>query len=318
MTLPRPLLLLTAGLAFLVVVMGAYVRLSDAGLGCPDWPGCYGRPTPWHAEQEIAAAHTAHPHGPVSQTKAWKEMVHRYLAGTLGLSIFAIAGLSWRRPPPGRRLLPSVLAGLVVFQALLGMWTVTLQLKPAVVASHLLGGMTTLALLIWLALGTRTTATVQAGRGVRKLALAVLALVAVQIALGGWVSANYAALACPDLPTCQGRLWPEMDFAAAYGIAHPLGHLALPALTAIHMAHRIGAVLVLLGCLWLAGGLLRIPGQLLPSLALLTAVALQFLLGIGNIVLSLPLPVAVAHNAGAALLLATLVWINHRLVEARP
>lgn len=315
--LPRPLLLAAACLAFAVVVLGAYVRLSDAGLGCPDWPGCYGHVTPWHAQERIEAALAVHPDGPVSHAKAWKEMVHRYLAGSLGLFILAIAVQSWRIHPPDRRWLPSALLVLVIFQALLGMWTVTEQLRPMVVASHLLGGMSTLALLGWLAMRDRegsgrrladATGDIPVG-----LARGLLVLVAIQIALGGWVSANYAALACPDLPTCQGAWWPATDFAATFGLGHALGGLSVEALTTIHLAHRLGAVLVLSGGLLLGYRLLRAPEGAKRGVLLLAAVLAQCLLGIGNVALSLPLPVAVAHNAGAAALLLVLVWINVRL-----
>ena len=320
MNLPRPLLLIAMGLAFVVVVLGAYVRLSNAGLGCPDWPGCYGQVSPWHAGDAIAAAHASDPLGPVSHAKAWKEMLHRYLAGTLGLLVLAIAWLAWRRLPPNRRRLPSALLALVIFQALLGMWTVTQQLRPVVVAAHLLGGMATLALLGWLALGWQSRGQsdsfVASGAPIG-LARGLLALVAIQIALGGWVSANYAALACPDLPTCQGSWWPEADFAAGFGLSHPLGGLASDALTAIHLAHRLGALLVLAGVLMLAWRLARATGWGRAVAWLLVVASVQILLGLGNVLLGLPLPVAVAHNAGAAALLLSLVWVNVRL-QRRP
>lgn len=320
-SLPRPLLLAAACLAFAVVVLGAYVRLSDAGLGCPDWPGCYGHATPWHAQARIEAVLAVDPDGPVSHAKAWKEMAHRYLAGGLGLFILTIAVLAWRRLPPSRRVLPSALLILVIFQALLGMWTVTEQLRPVVVASHLLGGMSTLALLVWLALrdrtGTGLRPTMAHGPMPTGLARGLLVLVALQIALGGWVSANYAALACPDLPTCQGAWWPATDFAGAFGLRHALGGLSVEALTTIHLAHRIGALLVLSGGLLLAYRLLRAPGGLHAGVWLLAVVLAQCLLGIGNVVLSLPLPVAVAHNAGAAALLLVLVWVNVGLARRR-
>ncbi len=314
MTLPRPLLLFTTSLAFAVILLGAYVRLSDAGLGCPDWPGCYGQISPWHAGERIADAHSADPLGPVSHAKAWKEMLHRYLAGGLGLLILGIAILAWRRLPPTRRVLPVVLLVLVVFQALLGMWTVTQQLKPMIVAAHLLGGMTTLALLAWLLLRERASA-LPVGAPVL-LARGLLSLVLFQIALGGWVSANHAALACPDFPTCQGTWWPSVDFAAGFSLRHPLGELGIEALTAIHLLHRLGAVLVLAGTLLLAARLARTsPGA---AAALLAIAASQFLLGIGNVLLGLPLPVAVAHNAGAACLLLCLVWVNIRFAWRSP
>lgn len=315
MRLPRLLLLLTVGLAFAVILLGAYVRLSDAGLGCPDWPGCYGRISPWHAGERIADAHSADPLGPVSHAKAWKEMLHRYLAGSLGLLILAIAILAWRRLPPAHRVLPGLLLALVVFQALLGMWTVTQQLKPMIVAAHLLGGMATLALLAWLLLRERA-AVVPPTHAPLLLARGLLLLVMLQIALGGWVSANYAALACPDFPTCQGAWWPAADFAAGFGLLHPLGSLSAEALTAIHLLHRLGAVLVLAGALLLAARLASIAAG--ASVALLAIAGSQFLLGVANVLLGLPLPVAVAHNAGAAALLLCLVWINVRFSSRSP
>ncbi|HEX8978352.1 MAG TPA: COX15/CtaA family protein [Parasulfuritortus sp.] len=312
MKLTRRFAFVTACLAFLVVVVGAYVRLSAAGLGCPDWPGCYGHPSPWHAATEIATAQSENPLGNVSPGKAWKEMGHRYLAGTLGLGIFILGGLAWRRTPPGRRILPGVLVALVIFQAMLGMWTVTLQLRPVVVASHLLGGMTTLALLAWLALDRGREAR-RPDAGLRRRALTALVLLVLQIALGGWTSANYAAPACPDFPTCRGELWPAMDVPGAFSFSPAPGTLPMAALTAIDVLHRLGAVLVLASALWLAAGLFSTPSMRQSGRLLILVVTVQFLLGMGNVLLSLPLPVAVAHNAGAALLLVVVIWINTRL-----
>jgi len=300
--LPRALVLATALLAFVVVGLGAYVRLSDAGLGCPDWPGCYGQVSPLHAAGAIAAAHAEEPDGPVSPAKAWKEMVHRYLASLLGLAILAIAMLAWRREHDLNRWLALGLLGLVVFQGLLGMWTVTLGLRPAIVSAHLLGGMTTLALLVWLAarLGGRAWPGRSAPAG-----LALIA-VAVQIALGGWVSSHYAALACADFPTCGGAWWPDADWLAAFGMAGDPGFVAL---VAMHWAHRMGAVLVLLAVGGLAWRLLHEPGQAGTGRWLLGLLAGQLGLGVFNVLAGLPLAVAVAHNLGAALLLASLVWL---------
>ncbi len=325
MTTLRRLILLALGLTFVVVVLGAYVRLSDAGLGCPDWPGCYGQLTPAHAADEIRAAESAQPDGPVSLPKAWKEMVHRYLAATLGLLILVIAALSWRhrREPgaaPGAAL---ALVGVVIFQGLLGKWTVTLLLKPAIVTGHLLGGMTTLALLGWLALHVRRVPTWTAPRGLVSVARVGLLLVAVQIALGGWTSTNYAALACQDFPTCHGEWLPATDFANAFHVVRELGMdargelLTQEALTAIHWTHRLGALLVTAYLCAFAGLLARHANLRGLSLALLAALGAQVGLGIANVVLSLPLPLAVAHNAGAAVLLLALVRINHGLVRAR-
>ncbi|MCS6785751.1 MAG: COX15/CtaA family protein [Thiobacillaceae bacterium] len=308
--LPPALLWFGVGLAWAVIVLGAYVRLSEAGLGCPDWPGCFGQVSPWHAADEIAAAHAAAPAGPVSPAKAWKEMAHRYAAGLLGLAVLAITMLAWRRLPLRARGLPSLLLALVVVQALLGMWTVTLQLEPAVVAAHLTGGMLTLALLV--ALAARDASRLAADSRRLRLARLLLALVGVQIALGGWVSAHGAALACPELPTCRGQWWPPADFAAAFALAAP-GPMPQEALTAIHLAHRLGAVAVLAAALGFGLSTLGRPHLKPWGLGLAALVLLQAGLGLANVALGLPLPLAVAHTAGAALLLAALTLFNLRL-----
>ena len=287
-------------LAFIVVVLGAYVRLSDAGLGCPDWPFCYGRPLP----AEIADQHAL--------AKAWKEMGHRYLAGTLGALILALALLAWR----ARRAqwLATGIIALVALQATLGKWTVTMLLKPAIVTAHLLGGMGTLALLTWLALAQWPHVPATEMRALRVSAAFALGALAVQIALGGWVSANYAALACPDLPLCRDGGIPPMDFANAFHVVRELGRtaegglLSLDALAAIHWTHRVFALVALTGALFAAARAwrgLRTIGALVGAL-----VAGQFALGVANVALGLPLALAVAHNAGAALLLVALVVLN--------
>jgi heme a synthase len=323
----RRLALVATLLALCVVILGAYVRLSDSGLGCPDWPGCYGLIDVPRTAEQIAAANAAFPERPVEIDKAWKEMIHRYLAATLGLLIIALAWLAWRNrhDPDQKVLLPLALVALVIFQGLLGMWTVTWQLKPAVVLAHLLGGLTTLALLWWLALRQSRWAEAPIGAGERRLrswAVLGLVVVGVQIALGGWTSTNYAALACTDFPTCHTQWWPEMDFREGFtlwrglGVNYEFGVLDSAARVAIHMMHRLGALVVLLYIGWLAwqtmqraqNNVLRIVGGLLALV-----LALQLALGIGNVVLGLPLTVAVAHNAGAALLVLVLVTLNHLL-----
>jgi cytochrome c oxidase assembly protein subunit 15 len=316
-------------LAFVVVVVGAYVRLMDAGLGCPDWPGCYGALTPAHAQAAIDEAVRAQggEHGPVSVAKAWKEMVHRYLAGALGLAILAIAIVAWRA---WQRIghspaLATALLALVVFQAALGMWTVTLALKPIVVTLHLLGGMATLALLAWLSLreiAPQGPADGARARALKPLAALGIPVVVAQIALGGWVAANYAALACADFPTCHGEWIPEMDFRHGFQLVRDLGrtadggHLAYEALTAIHWTHRIGALvtLIYLGAFIVA--LAKAPGMARYGFVLAAVLAVQIVLGIANILAGLPLAIAVAHNAVAALLLLTLVVINFALSRA--
>ena len=248
----RPLLITATLLAFCVVGLGASVRLADAGLGCPDWPGCYGHlvGVPDSAAEQAAAA-TAYPDRPVDAGKAWKEMLHRYAAGTLGLLILGLAISAWRRAGDGPRPWRETgLVGLVLFQALLGMWTVTALLKPLVVTAHLLGGMATWALLATLLLRKVGGTTNLSRSGMLAFVLLIL-----QIALGGWVSSNYAALACADFPTCQGNWWPAVamdDVAHAFQWHRELGQTAdgallpLAALTAIHWTHRLGALAVLL------------------------------------------------------------------------
>jgi cytochrome c oxidase assembly protein subunit 15 len=322
----RRLVLATACLTFLVVVVGAYVRLTDAGLGCPDWPGCYGSVTPHHAAEEIGKAVTAQggEHGPVSLNKAWNEMAHRYLAGTLGLLILSISIVAWRRrsalqQSPG---LPTALLALVVLQAALGMWTVTLLLKPVIVTLHLLGGMATLALMVWLSLRqlhTERAVRVRDAARLRKWAALGLVVVTVQIALGGWVSSNYAALACVDLPTCHGEWLPSMDFQHGFQLVRELGrtsdggHLAYEALTAIHWTHRVGALITFLYIGGLAVALMRLQPTAGYGVALAALLILQVALGLANVAAGLPLAVAVAHNAVAALLLAQVVVINFAL-----
>ena len=201
-------------LAFCVVVLGAYVRLSDAGLGCPDWPGCYGKLLVPQAQAAIDAANQAYPDRPLEQHKAWKEMIHRYLASFLGLVIIVIVLLTWRERRRGVSLqLPYWLLVLVILQGLLGMWTVTLLVKPAIVLLHLVGGFATLSLLWWLYLSTGRRDSPNVSRGLGRVAIIGLLFLCVQILLGGWTSTNYAALSCPDFPTCQTKWWPPMNFS---------------------------------------------------------------------------------------------------------
>jgi cytochrome c oxidase assembly protein subunit 15 len=307
------LVLAAACLAYGVIVLGAYVRLSDAGLGCPDWPGCYGRIVPPTADHEIEQANASYPQRPVETHKAWKEQVHRYFASTLGALIVALAIWAFvRRREPGQPVkLPSALVVIVILQGLLGMWTVTLLLKPLVVVLHLLGGMTTLLLLWWLRLRTASFATPRGDPAVSGWALLTLLVVYTQIALGGWTSSNYAALACGDFPTCHGSLWPPMDLRDAFvlwrglGVNYEYGVLDAPARTAIHVIHRYGALLTAIIVSLLALRCLRSPISRLRTLGwvLFGVLAAQLALGVGNVVLSLPLKVAVAHNGVAALLL---------------
>ncbi|MCM2312956.1 MAG: COX15/CtaA family protein, partial [Steroidobacteraceae bacterium] len=225
LTLFRRLCLVATLVALCVVVMGAWVRLSHAGLGCPDWPGCYGHLTVGEAVENAQHANAAFPERPLEPEKALKEMIHRYFASGLGLLIIAIAVVAWfnRRDPEQPMRLPGLLVALVVFQGLLGMWTVTLLVKPLIVTAHLVGGLATLSLLWWLALRVDHTTRPPGERGLRRLALVGLLVLAVQILLGGWVSTNYSALACPDFPTCQRSFWPDMDFKDAFILWRGLG-----------------------------------------------------------------------------------------------
>ncbi len=326
------LALLITVFAFCVIVLGAYVRLSDAGLGCPDWPGCYGKLV---VPESAAVDGQLLTQRPLESGKAWKEMIHRYAASTLGLLILALAAavLYRRRRDPRQGVgVPLFMVGLVIFQGLLGMWTVTLLLKPAIVTAHLLGGMTTLALAWWVALrnsslipGPLFGAQDHSAAVLRPWALLSLLVLYIQISLGGWTSSNYAALICPDFPTCQGQWWPHADFGEAFriwretGVNYEYGILDGAGRTAVHLAHRIGALLTLLLAGGLAIGALRQSHRRLRAagLFLLLALLLQLSLGIANIELMLPLPLAVAHNGGAALLLLAMVTLLHVLYPPR-
>lgn len=328
----KKLVVMTTLLTFGLIMLGAYVRLSDAGLGCPDWPGCYGKLTPTHAAGDIAAAvaEQGGEHGPVSIPKAWKEMVHRYIASFLGLLIIGIAYLAWKKREELQQKpwLATSLVGVVCLQGAFGAWTVTMLLKPAIVTGHLIGGMTVLAMLTWLWLRQTSPArTVSPPKDLRTLQiLARVGLLAViaQIVLGGWVSTNYAAVVCTDFPTCQGSMWPHMEFEHAFHIKRELGEtpdgqiLNVASLTAIHFTHRIGALLVTLVLGVLAFNLWRHPGTQVLAIKVVAVLTLQIAMGIGNVVFQLPLWLAVAHNGGAALLLVTLILVNYRLSGLGP
>lgn len=323
----RRLLYVAATLALTVIVLGAWVRLTDAGLGCPDWPGCYGQLTVPDEEHEHAAAQEAFPDRPLDPQKAWNEMFHRYVATTLGLSIVGIAGLAIanRRDPRQPVLLPIVLLATVIFQGLLGMWTVTLLVKPLIVVAHLLGGLSTLGLAFWLILEAARQPAASAPRATRAAfapALLALVVLVVQIALGGWTSSNYAALACPDLPQCTGEWWPDdADFSEAFilwrglGVNYEGGVLDAAARVAIHLTHRLGALVTLIVLIIVGGRATRRhvhPGPVCTAgWLVIAAVSLQMVLGVSVVWFGLPLWVATAHNGGAALLLLSVINLNH-------
>jgi cytochrome c oxidase assembly protein subunit 15 len=309
-------------LAFAVVVLGAWVRATDAGLGCPDWPGCYGRLV---VSEQIASDPQLQGQladRPLDTGKAWREMIHRYLASTLGLLCVALALISWlnRRDPGQPRRVPLVLLGLVVLQGLLGMWTVTLLLKPIIVVAHLLGGISTLALLFWLSDWRASAPRVSAATALKASALTGAAVLVTQISLGGWTSANYAALACPDFPTCQTQWWPQIaDFKEGFvlwrdiGVNYEGGVLDHPARVAVHFVHRLGALLTAILLAVLGVLLVRRPAARWDGFAVLLALAAQLALGIGLVLSGVPLALAVAHNGVAAFLLLTVINANQRI-----
>jgi heme a synthase len=332
----RRLAILAVALCFAVVVLGAYVRLTAAGLGCPDWPGCYGHLSPVGAANS-ADLKDAFPDRPLEVGKAWREMIHRYAVGTLSCLILALAVLAIRTRRQRLVSVPLVLALLatLIVQALLGMLTVTWRLNPLIVTAHLVFGMTALALLWWLLLSMPTSTwgtavmgspgrSISGGGGsplasAHRLALIGLAALIAQIVLGGWTSSNYAAVACPDFPTCQGSLWPHADFAHAFVLWH--GHinyeggvLANPARVAIHLTHRLGALVAATALTAAAVFVLRRRGLLAlrsSAWAVLGALGLQLFIGTSMVLKSFPLWLATAHTAGAALLLlATLALLR--------
>ena len=369
----RKLVAVTLFLTFDLIVFGGYTRLTDSGLGCPDWPGCYGQANPLQAHADISAAQAAMPSGPVTVVKAWIEMIHRYLAMAVGVLIVALMILAWRRWWLARRgrlalldaqqgraaspWLPTALFGFVCLQGAFGAWTVTLKLQPVIVTTHLLLGMGLLGLLAWLkaqqdeqgslnqhaqmspqppgALQADKAAAPAAGAPTRLAsglastaadlrlpAVVAFGFLVMQIALGGWVSTNYATLACTDFPLCHGQLIPEMDYAHGFSLWRQLGMTAsgawLPfaALTAIHWTHRNFAFIVVAANLWLAVRALRVPQMRQHARWLIGAVCLQFITGVATIYLQWPLVLAVAHNAGAALLVLLLAMLNYKAFGA--
>jgi cytochrome c oxidase assembly protein subunit 15 len=312
-------------LTLCVISLGAYVRLSDAGLGCPDWPGCYGKllGVP-DSHTEISHAETAFPHAPVETGKAWKEMIHRYLAGGLGLVIAALAAMAIWPKRHRATVIPHVfLVGLVGVQAALGMLTVTWLLKPVIVTLHLLGGMLILATLVGMRAKQNIAMVESSSSGLKAAAWFVTALILLQIALGGWTSTNYAAMACADYPLCQGQWMPnDLDWSHAFVFNRELGQtsdgqmLSLQTLTAIHWTHRNFALVVLVACVALSIRLCREANTHRMGVALLVAVLVQVALGISNVWLQWPLSLAVLHNTGAAILLAIAVYTSVQIQRA--
>ncbi len=361
---------LAVGLAVCVILFGAFVRLSNAGLSCPDWPTCYGKATWPTGTVDEAAANVAYPERMVESHKTWREQFHRHIAALLGVLVLSLALLAARHRRAGLLtvlaasgliaasipayigayyLIAFGLAGsglglllvaavrwdnrdfarisaialaVIIMQAMLGMWTVTWLLKPVVVMAHLLGGLTTLSLLLWIAWRSTPNQWVisTSSRTLKHLLWAGVALLGVQIALGGWVSANYAALACgTDFPTCLGQWWPTADFSEGFvlwrgiGVDYEGGVLDGAARSAIHLVHRLFAVLVVAYLGWLAWRLLKAPGLAAWGWLLVAALVAQVILGISNVVLGLPLWVATLHTAGAVTLLAILISLLARL-----
>ena len=332
----QALTLLTLFLTFDLVLFGAFTRLTESGLGCPDWPGCYGKASPVGARAHIAAAQQAMPTGPVTHGKAWVEMVHRYLATGVGVLIIVLAlatWLQWRRSrvAQGQRADGSasiVHPGWPLFtllwvcaQGAFGALTVTMKLFPAIVTLHLLGGVGLLVLMAAQAERYRQAAGAPAellGHGTRTLLWAATLMVGVQIALGGWVSTNYAALACTDYPLCHGMLVPKMDYEHGFTLWRQLGmtadgdYLPFDALTAIHWTHRTFALVVVGFLGWLGYRAMRIDGMQKTGHALLGMVVLQFLIGVATVYLNWPLAIAVLHNGGAAVLVVLTVMLNYK------
>ncbi len=310
---------LTLFLTFDLVLFGAFTRLTDSGLGCPDWPGCYGQATPVGAASHISAAQSAMPTGPVTHGKAWIEMIHRYLATGVGALIVLLLASRWRV----RRAVDSMgTSGVawaaatlawVCLQGAFGALTVTMKLFPAIVTLHMLGGLVLLALLTVQAVAGARPAPVPVG--LHRLTWLVLVLLGLQVTLGGWVSTNYAVLACTDFPRCQGTWWPHMDFAQGFTVWRALGMtgdgqvLGFEALTAIHWVHRLVAVPAIAGLCILGWRAWREPMLRVPSRWLLGLAALQLVTGLSNVVLDWPLAAAVLHTGGAGALVVVLVWM---------
>jgi cytochrome c oxidase assembly protein subunit 15 len=311
-------------LALCVVVFGAYVRLTDAGLGCPDWPGCYGTLTVPESVAAIEEAQANYPNSIIDKGKAWIEMIHRYIAAILGLMILSLAYLAFKNKND-INVRPSLvygLLGLVIAQGMLGMWTVTELLMPIIVSLHLLGGMTTLGLLTYIThrhWGSVSDTLITLKPISQKLIRFSLVILFIQIFLGGWTSTNYAALACTDFPTCHGELIPPMDFSNGFTLWRKLGMtaqgdaLTLQALQAIQWIHRIGAFIFVSYFLYIIYLMSKFKSCNLYRNLLVIVISFQFIIGVLNLLLHLPLALATMHNLGAALLVIITVIINSRI-----
>lgn len=323
----RKLVAVTVALTFELIMFGAFTRLTDSGLGCPDWPGCYGQANPLQSHADIRAAEIAMPSGPVTVQKAWIEMIHRYLAMSVGLLIIAQVVLVWkkRRETGISPWLATFLLFFVCLQGAFGKWTVTMKLQPVIVTSHLLLAMGLLALLAAALEQQRPRTMIAAAKAVSLAWPARIALILVfmQIALGGWVSTNYAALACHDYPLCQGNWMPAMDFGHGFSLWRQLGqtvsgeYLPFAALVAIHWVHRNFALLVLVAVLYAAWGAARVAEFSRLARYLAIVIGLQLAIGISTVFFAWPLLLAVLHNGGAAALVLLLSMLNYRVRQAR-
>ena len=314
----------TVFFTFDLIIFGAFTRLTDSGLGCPDWPGCYGEANPFLAHADISAAQAAMPTGPVTVFKAWIEMIHRYLAMGVGVLIISMLYFAWRkwkleRLPRYAPWAPALLLFFVCLQGAFGAWTVTLKLQPVIVTTHLLLGMGLLALLVWHAMRQTEHAPVASAAASLRLPAAIALIVLfMQIALGGWVSTNYAALACGAYPLCQGELLPALNLEQGFTLWRHLGmtaagdYLPFSALVAIHWVHRSFAYVVIALVAWLAHRALRISGLQTTARALLLVIFVQFFTGAATVLFNWPLALAVLHNGGAALLVLLLVVLNYK------
>jgi cytochrome c oxidase assembly protein subunit 15 len=332
----RRLVLTSILLAIVVIGLGAYTRLTHAGLGCPDWPTCYGLLDVPQTSAQIKKAELAFPDRPVETAKAWNEMIHRYFAGSLGLLILVIAVISTKvrfakansiRYPV---MLPLLILCIVIFQAALGMWTVTLKLMPIVVMGHLLGGFTTLCLLFLLYLRINAKEIIAQGnvlvdpqlKKYSRFALLGIIILTAQIALGGWTSSNYAAMSCVELPVCQGDWLSDLSFKESFELIPPskesyeFGHLAHNERLTIHVTHRLGAIITALFITWLSIMIYRkarTPSMRSSAIILLCLLIAQISLGVSNVLFSLPIKIAVAHNLVAVFLMLSLITLAYKL-----